>query len=196
MRRILCTVFIIIFIITGCSNEKKSKDNTIETVQPNEDLNIADQNNADNSSDNTSDNSSNLAKHVLDNALKDSMRNSDGDEIVLKDKLFIAQCNDIYLNPDEYMDKTIRWEGIYTESTNPETKEIYKFVIRLGPGCCGNDGTAGFEVLYDGEMPKENDWVEAVGKIEMIEEDGNEFIAIRLSKLTVLDVRGQEFVSN
>lgn len=187
MKMILCSIFIIMLLITGCSGEKKAEDKKIETVQQNEE-----QNNVDNSSNN----SNTLAEQVMDNALKDSSDNSGGDEIMLRDKLFIAQCNDIYLNPDEYMDKTIRWEGIYKESTNPETNETYKFVIRLGPGCCGNDGTAGFEILYDGELPKQNDWVEAVGKIEMIEEDGNEFVAVRLSELTVLDVRGQEFVSN
>ncbi len=93
--------------------------------------------------------------------------------------------------------KTIRWEGIYTESTNLQTDESYKFVIRYGPGCCGNDGVAGFEILYDGEStPNPDDWVEAVGKIEMIEENGAEYVAIRLSELNVLDERGQEFVSN
>lgn len=187
MKKIVCTVFIIMLLVTGCSGENKAEDQTTETVQQNEN-----QNNTDNSSDN----SKTLVEQVMDNALKDSQNNSEGDEIVLKDKLFIAQCNDIYLNPDEYMDKTIRWEGIYTESTNPVTNETYKFVIRYGPGCCGNDGTAGFEILYDGELPERNDWVEAVGKIEMVEEDGNEFVAVRLSELTVLDVRGQEFVSN
>jgi len=93
--------------------------------------------------------------------------------------------------------KTIRWEGIYTESTNLQTDESYKFVIRYAPGCCGNDGVAGFEILYDGEStPNPDDWVEAVGKIEMIEENGAEYVAIRLSELNVLDERGQEFVSN
>lgn len=167
-------------LITGCSGDNK----TIETKQQDSEQNT----------ENTSDNSKTVVEQVLDNAFDDSLINSD--EVIIRDKLFIAQCNDIYLNPDEYMEKTIRWEGIYTEATNPETNETYKFVIRYGPGCCGNDGTAGFEILYDKETPNPNDWVEAVGKIEMIEENGEEFVAVRLSELTVLDIRGQEFVSN
>jgi uncharacterized membrane protein YcgQ (UPF0703/DUF1980 family) len=169
-------------LITGCSAENK----VVEAKQENNEQNI----------EVITDNSKTPVEQIMDNALTDSIKNADGDEIVLKDKLFIAQCNDIYLNPDEYMGKTIRWEGIYTEATNPETNQTFKFVIRYGPGCCGNDGTAGFEILYDGEPPKINDWVEASGKIEMIEENGEEFVAIRLSELKVLDVRGQEFVSN
>jgi uncharacterized membrane protein YcgQ (UPF0703/DUF1980 family) len=169
-------------LITGCSAENK----VVEAKQENDEQNI----------EVITDNSKTPVEQIMDNALTDSIKNADGDEIVLKDKLFIAQCNDIYLNPDEYMGKTIRWEGIYTGATNPETNQTFKFVIRYGPGCCGNDGTAGFEILYDGEPPKINDWVEASGKIEMIEENGEEFVAIRLSELKVLDVRGQEFVSN
>lgn len=187
MKLILYSILIIMFLITGCLKENSVEDQIVEAVQQNEEPN---------NGENSSNNSKTIVDQVMNNALKDSIKNSEGNEIILRDKLFIAQCNDIYLNPDEYMDKTIIWEGIYTEVTNPLTNETYKFVIRLGPGCCGNDGTAGFEILYDGEFPKQDDWVEAVGKIEMIEEDGNEFVAIRLTKLSVLDVRGQEFVSN
>ncbi len=183
MKALLCSILIIMILFTGCSKENKTEKQTNETFEQNGETNKAD-------------NSKTLTEQVMDNELKSSLKNAEGDEIILKDKLFISQCNDIYLNPDEYMDKTIRWEGIYTESTNPETDEVYKFVIRYGPGCCGNDGTAGFEILYEGESPKLNDWVEAVGKIEMIEENKSQFVAIRLSELKVLDVRGQEFVSN
>lgn len=182
MKIILCIILVTTLLIAGCS----SKNKVIEPQQQSSEQNT----------EKTSDDSKTLVDQVMENALKDSLKNAEGDEVILKDKLFIAQCNDIYLNPDEYMDKVIKWEGIYTEATNPVTNETYKFIIRYGPGCCGNDGTAGFEILYDGELPKKNDWVEAAGKIEMVEEDGNEFVAVRISELTVLDVRGQEFVSN
>lgn len=182
MKLILCTILITMIMITGCSGENKTT--VIEQQIGNE------------NADDASDNSKTLVENVMNNALKDSLKNDDSSEVILKDKLFIAQCNDIYLNPEEYMDKNIIWEGIYTESTNPVSNETYKFVIRYGPGCCGNDGTAGFEILYDGEPPKLNDWVKAVGKIEMVEESGNDFVAVRISELNVLDVRGQEFVSN
>ncbi len=118
----------------------------------------------------------------------------DGDILEITEKLFIAQCNDVYLNPDDYKDKTIRLQGIYDEYTDEEG-QTYHFVIRYGPGCCGNDGLAGFEILYDGELPKLNDWVEATGKVEVIKGDPFDYIALRLSKLTVMEVRGAEFVS-
>lgn len=113
--------------------------------------------------------------------------------IEIKEKMFIAQCNDIYLNPKDYEGKTIKLEGIYDESTDPETKEKFHFVMRNGPGCCGNDGVAGFQFKYSGSMPKVNDWVEAIGTIETVDE--NDYVILNVTKLTVLKVRGAEFVS-
>ena len=98
MKVILCYVLIIMLLTSGCSDENKTEAGTNVTDEQIQEQNIP---------DNSSDNSGTLAEHVMDNALKSSLK--DSDEIVLKDKLFIAQCNDIYLNPNEYMDKPIRW---------------------------------------------------------------------------------------
>ncbi|MDR2485633.1 MAG: hypothetical protein LBD55_09585 [Treponema sp.] len=116
----------------------------------------------------------------------------------IKEKMFIAQTNDIYLNPEDYIGKTLKLEGIfqtqqnYTVNGNP-----YYFVIRYGPGCCGNDGNAGFEVMWDNSeetYPNTDDWVEAVGVLKYYEEDDYPYLCISLSSLTVLDERGAEFV--
>ena len=104
--------------------------------------------------------------------------------IEIKDKLFIAQCNDIYLNPDEYKNKIIKLEGIYIENVDENTGSTYNFVIRYGPGCCGNDGVAGFEILFDGDKPEPNDWIEVIGAVEIIEENGSEYVLLRLTELT------------
>ena len=63
------------------------------------------------------------------------------------------------------------------------------------PGCCGDDGEAGFEVRWEGEYPEQNDWVEAVGILEAYEEEGYQYLRLALSSLTVLPTRGAEFVS-
>lgn len=113
----------------------------------------------------------------------------------IKEKMFIAQCNDIYLNPEDYKNKIIKLEGMYNEYTDEETNETYFSVYRNGPGCCGNDGVAGFEILYDGTAPNLNDWIEVVGTVDIIkDEDNYEYIVLRVSELTVLDERGEEFV--
>ncbi|MDR3229874.1 MAG: hypothetical protein LBT65_00390 [Synergistaceae bacterium] len=115
----------------------------------------------------------------------------------IREKMFIQQCNDIYLNPDEYLGRTVRLEGIYEEEADEESGGTFRYVIRRGPGCCGNDGVAGFEVLFDGTPPPApNDWVEAVGTVELVSADSLESVVLRLSRLAVMEKRGAEFVDN
>jgi uncharacterized membrane protein YcgQ (UPF0703/DUF1980 family) len=123
---------------------------------------------------------------------------ADGPVIEIKEKLFIAQTNDVYLNPEDYMGKTIKLEGLFKFMQYEDADKSYCFVIRNGPGCCGYDGTAGFEVAWDQKTapyPKEDDWVEAVGVLDSYEEDGYPYLYLALSSLTVKQERGAEFVT-
>jgi len=118
------------------------------------------------------------------------------DELVeIKEKMFIAQTNDIYYNKEDYLGKTIKYEGLFNVYDVPEFEENIYSVIRYGPGCCGNDSDAGFEVRWDKEYPNKNDWVEAVGILEQYEYEEMEYLRLALTSLTVLDVRGEETVS-
>jgi len=119
--------------------------------------------------------------------------------VEIKEKMFIAQTNDVYLNPEDYLGKTIKLEGLFK---HPESDYgNYCFVIRYGPGCCGTDGNAGFEIAWEPRdqapvgYPSIDDWVEAVGVLKTYEEDGYPYLYLALSSLTVLDKRGAEFVS-
>jgi len=117
--------------------------------------------------------------------------------VEIKEKMFLAQVNDVYLNPEDYLGKTIKLEGIFKEEQGYE--KSYCFVIRYGPGCCGNDGNAGFEVAWAKEdarpYPAADSWVEAAGELKMYEEDGySRYLYLDLSSLNVLDRRGAELV--
>ncbi|MDR3356743.1 MAG: hypothetical protein LBO04_06100 [Spirochaetaceae bacterium] len=116
----------------------------------------------------------------------------------IKEKLFIAQTNDIYLNPDEYVGRRIKLEGLFKSDKYVGSNQTYRFVLRYGPGCCGYDGTAGFEVNWppdqDTAYPAEDDWVEAVGVLDSYEEDGYPYLYLSLESLTVKDERGAETV--
>jgi len=117
--------------------------------------------------------------------------------VEIKEKMFIAQVNDVYLNPEDYLGKTIKLEGIFKEEQGYE--KSYCFVIRYGPGCCGNDGNAGFEVAWAKEQtrpyPAVDSWVEATGELKSYEEDGySRYLYLDLSSLNVLDRRGAEMV--
>ncbi|MDR1900696.1 MAG: hypothetical protein LBQ88_00235 [Treponema sp.] len=144
---------------------------------------------------------------------------NDGKIIEINEKLFIAQTNDIYLNPEDYMGRTIKLEGLFKSVQYEDGDTPYCFVLRYGPGCCGSDGNAGFEVAWDNPpdnrllnddtrytlslpdskqqtaMPREDDWVEAVGVLKSYEEDGYPYLYLSLSSLDIKETRGAEFVS-
>jgi len=123
-------------------------------------------------------------------------RKENTDIVEIGDKMFIAQVNDIYLNADDYLGKTIKLEGVFKQSTG---EEPYYFVIRYGPGCCGNDGLVGFEVAWDKEKakpyPADDSWVEAEGVLKYYEEQGFQLSYIDLTSLNVLAKRGAENVT-
>jgi uncharacterized membrane protein YcgQ (UPF0703/DUF1980 family) len=121
--------------------------------------------------------------------------------IEIKEKMFIAQTNDVYLNQDDYLGKTIKLEGLFKSEQYDKNVPPYCFVLRYGPGCCGSDGNAGFEVAWNEQTmpaktyPNIDDWVEAVGVLKTYEEDGYPYLYLALSELNVLDKRGAEFVT-
>lgn len=82
----------------------------------------------------------------------------------IKDNFFIEQTNDIYINLDEYIGKTIKMQGfVYTYENG--NGEVCYGVVRNTPGCCGADGLAGLDIRYNGEYPEVKKWVEVVGVI-------------------------------
>jgi uncharacterized membrane protein YcgQ (UPF0703/DUF1980 family) len=118
--------------------------------------------------------------------------------IEIKEKMFVAQVNDIYLNTEDYLGKTIKLEGIFKKE-QPYEGDPYCFVLRYGPGCCGNDGNVGFEIRWDKSMarpyPKAESWVESTGVLKYYEEDGySQYLYLDLISLNVLNKRGLETV--
>ncbi|HWS28901.1 MAG TPA: hypothetical protein VN512_02180 [Clostridia bacterium] len=144
-------------------------------------------------------NSPDGAEQTVRSAEPAETQNTDDDVVEIKEKLFIAQLNDIYLNSDDYLGKTIRYEGMFAQYTWDEMDMTYYLVYRKSPGCCGTDGQAGFEIVWpDGSektYPSENDWCEVVGTLESYEEFGQSYLRIVLDTLTVKAERGAEFVS-
>ena len=115
------------------------------------------------------------------------------DKVVeIRDKMFLTQTDEIYLNAGDYIGRTIRYEGIYTSFPTMPGQEAMHMVFRRAPGCCGNDGSAGFLVTWDGEYPNPNAWVQIEGVLESPAEGK---LVVRASSLSVLEKRGQEFVT-
>jgi len=123
---------------------------------------------------------------------------SSNDKIIeIKEKMFITQINDINLNYKDYLGKTIKLQGIFKSEKSYEGDQ-YCFVIRYGPGCCGNDGVVGFEIKWDEgnakPYPKNDSWVESTGVLKQYEEGYTDYIYLDLISLNVLDKRGAETV--
>lgn len=118
--------------------------------------------------------------------------------VEIEDKLFIAQTNDIYNNLSDYEGRTVHYEGIFMTAIMPDDNSTVPFVIRYGPGCCSNDGSAGFEIaLEESEWPKENDWVEVTGIIEVYHDDAYnyDYPVVKISSIVIKEERGLETVS-
>ncbi len=114
--------------------------------------------------------------------------------ILIKDKMFIAQISDICLNPKDYEGKKVKLEGLIYRSTFKN--DTFYYIMRKSPGCCGNDGLTGMEFIWDGEIPADNEWVEALGVVEIIKEEGQKLPVLRLESLVVKKEHGVEFVTS
>lgn len=119
----------------------------------------------------------------------------DSNVLEIGEKMFLAQIDDIYFNFDEYKDKTIVVEGMYTLFHSFDGEETVPAVYRRGPGCCGNDGWGGFLLKYDGEPLNENDWVRVTGTPELVVEKYYINLFLNVSNIEVKTERGAEFVT-
>jgi len=132
-------------------------------------------------------------------ARTDNDNNVDSDVIEIKEKMFISQVNDVYLNAEDYMGKKLKLEGLFMMEYSDIRTEPYCFVLRYGPGCCGTDGNVGFEVAWTENQkksyPKKESWVQATGELKTYEENDFKYLYLELSSLDVLNTRGEEFVS-
>ena len=114
--------------------------------------------------------------------------------IEITDNFFIEQTNDLYLNLNDYIGKTIKIEGLiyfYDDSNG----DICYAVVRNTPGCCGNDGLAGLDIRYDEDYPEENTWVEVIGVVGTDTTYGSKIPAIQVSSMTIKE-EGTTFVTN
>lgn len=124
---------------------------------------------------------------------KTSAEESINADIVITDNYFIQSTNDVYLNLDTYIGKTIKMEGlIYEYSDNSGAEHVA--VVRNSPGCCGNDGLAGLDIEYN-ERKSVGTWVEVFGKIKETNIDNQRVPIIEVSSMVQKEA-GKTFVTN
>jgi len=121
--------------------------------------------------------------------------NSDG-VVEISERFFFTQINNIVLNHNEYLGKTIQYEGMFgAQPIDGEEDDVY-VVYRFLLDCCGPAGVTGFMVdLGDFEPPPAEAWVEVVGVLEeFVGSDGLTRLRLALTSITELPERGNEFI--
>lgn len=116
------------------------------------------------------------------------------DTIQITEKMYLTWINEIYTNPDKYMGKTVDIEGMFAaEAFDGKT---FNYVYRVGPGCCGNDGSmCGFEFTTDQPLPKENDWISVKGTLDRYQENGVDYLTLSGCTFEVLEERGKKTIT-
>lgn len=134
--------------------------------------------------------------HIPKDASAPKPQKKNGEELVITEKFFITQINDIFYNIDDYKGKTIVVEGMFSMFPNSNGELVIPTVYRLGPGCCGNDGWGGFMLHYDGELPEAGEWIEVKGTPSIQEEDLFINLYLDVTSFKIKKERGSEYVEN
>lgn len=140
--------------------------------------------------------------------------------IEVKEDMYVTKISEIGVDAGKTEGRIIKLEGMYykgmpyveasvdpnaieeAQNNNTEVKKETKvtpgtenknYVLRKSPGCCGDDGFVGFGFEYNGELPKENDWIEVTGELTLSEDTGE--MVLKASSVKILDKRGTEFVT-
>lgn len=125
--------------------------------------------------------------------------------IKIMENVYVDYINDIYLDSNKYIGKTIEIEGMFTKLKDENSKN-HLYVYRMADvsehrhdeeNCkYGNEDNhevevmCGLEFRYKGNIPEENDWIKVVGKLE--EYDGN--LSINADSIKIMKNRGLEKV--
>jgi len=110
--------------------------------------------------------------------------------LVIGERFFVQQVDDIFINRSQNLGRTIRYEGVFRALHWAPTDTYHFYVVRYVFSCCGFQAI-GFELLPCNVPPlPDQAWVEVTGVIE--DDDG--FIVIRVISLIEMDERGAEVV--
>ena len=121
-------------------------------------------------------------------------------DIVLGDKFFDTQINDIMLNFNRYKGKIIEIEGMYVDVYNPYTLVGRYAANSLCPSC--PPGYSGFEYVWKGsniEMKNEETWLKIIGKLSVGNDETTNFqdyYYIEAYSIEVMNESGLKTVTN
>jgi len=101
----------------------------------------------------------------------------------LDERFFGTQILEIFQNQDDFLGRTIRYEGIFS-NFDMLTESVF-IVYRYEDGCCGPE-PVGLEVFLDDIAPFPDDtWVEVTGVLSRFERGGQ--IGMRLNVTSLIE---------
>lgn len=183
---LMLLVSMLLFVGCASTDEVKTKtlanvDLTSESVNTSKSVSIAEESEAETLVD----------KEV---EVINSVETIPDDLMIIKEKMFVAQIQEIYTNREDYIGKRIKYQGFYHTFFDEQNNEMINAIVRYGPGCCGDDFFVGFEVSWIEKYPEEDDWVEVSGIVESYEYEGEYYLRVQIEALDILDERGNETV--
>jgi len=118
-------------------------------------------------------------------------RSDDDGILVIGDRFFIHQVHDIFMNTQQYLGQTIRYEGIF-RIVNWRAAGYDHVVMRYAMGCCTREPIGFFILLSDClyPFPPDHAWVEVTGVVEIYEGS----LMINALSLIEMEERGLQFV--
>jgi len=118
----------------------------------------------------------------------------DEDNIVLiTERFFVQQTQEIWLNPQGYIGRAIRYQGMFF--SQDWEGETFHMVVRFADDCCGGGGAIGFEVYIGDIEPFADDtWVEVTGILEFHDDGDGEILRLNVVSLIEMEERGASTV--
>jgi hypothetical protein len=213
--KIMMFCIVMVILIAGCGTDNKSghksNNNNVDKVL-NQQVNNADKNtttnasNTDNSgttNDPVTDNTTNGEEEQTYTLLKDSNDDSaptsddtsksdtqvDYDLTTMGSDMVYATVYQLMVNPDEYVGKTFKMNGLYCPSYYEPTSKYYNYcIIKDAMACCAQ----GLEFVcedksytYPYDYPAENAQITVTGTFETYQEEGDTSLYCRLSNATM-----------
>ncbi|NME83371.1 hypothetical protein [Clostridium sp. SM-530-WT-3G] len=179
-------------IMTGCSSNENKNGSTTQS------------NNSSTSSSNMTEEEKKKAqqdeieeqkKYDLENkSSSDSSSSETSDKIVIKDEGFITDLDKIFDNVSAYEGKSITIEG-FVRNVNGNNFSVLRY-YDMPHEDHTDEVTVGINVTYDGEMPKDDEWVLVTGTIESEMYDGVKQPIIKASKVQKQFTWGKKKVTN
>ncbi len=135
----------------------------------------------------------NKNNEYINKSNENNMENTYLEVIKVTETAYMDYIYDIYLDEDKYLGKMIEIEGIFTKDNNENL-----YVYRLTDSTHEHDDEihteevmSGFRFKWDGEAPKENDWIKVIGVLKKEDEE----IIIEADSVEIMKERGTEKVS-